>query len=295
MKHRLFVPVAAILLLSLAPGSAMALTFSELDQENLNDGSSISGSFVLGQTVTAGMAGTLVGVDLNMADSAPGGGQISVWIDGYDRATGEPDDNSQASGKAHVSSAGWYSFQLTPAINLLAGGHFAIVLYTSDTQKIFCSGGNSYSGGETWEKIGGPSGQWMSAGGDLEFRTWMGPPAPAPTPKPTPTPAPTPVPTPVPTPAPTPAHAPTLRPTVPPSPTASPTPIQSPSVTVEATASAGGATPAATAATVSETRSGGSTDWTLPAAAGAVAVLAIALGGGYLLARRRRSKTDATR
>jgi hypothetical protein len=284
MKHRMLALVAAILLSSLTPGSAMALTFSELDQQNLNDGSSFNGSFFLGQTVTAGMAGTLVGVDLYMADSAPAGGQVSVSIDGYDHATGEPDDNSQASGKAHVSSAGWYSFQLTPAINLLAGGHFAIVFYTSATQKTFHSG-NSYPGGETWEKIGGPSGQWMSTGDDLEFRTWMGPPAPAPTPKPTPKP----------TPAPTLAPTPTLSPAVPPSPTASPTPIQSPSATAEATASAGEATPAATAATVSETRSGGWTDWTLPAALGAVAVLAIALGGGYLLARRRRSKTDATR
>jgi hypothetical protein len=271
MKHGVVALVAAILLLNLASGSTLALVFSVLDQENLNDGGSFSGSYLLAQSVTAGMAGTLTEVDLYMSDSAPGGGHVPVSIDGYARATGEPDDNTLSSGEAHVSSAGWYSFQLAPAVNLLAGGHFTIVVYTSATQTIFHSG-NLYPGGETWEKLGGQGGVWMSTGGDLEFRTWMGPPAPTPTPKPTPKPTPTPKP----------------APTAPPSAIASPTPVESHTGTAEATASAGEASPAATAGAGSETGSGGATDWTLPAALAVIAVLAIGFGGWYLLARRRR-------
>jgi hypothetical protein len=305
MKRRLLPLLGAILLLSATPGSALGAVV--LDQSNTADPVIYCMDGTYAQTITAGVAGTLTRIDLGVSDSAPGGGKIVVQIEGVRRAPGYPPNSTPvATGVADVSADGWYTFNLSPAISLLAGGRFAVVVSFTSSQGFHVSG-NAYSGGEFWWLSGST---WSSGGPyDVRFKTYMNvSPTPTSTPTPTPTPKPTPTPTSKPTPAPTPTATPTHGPTPTPSLAATLTPASSatalsgstPSAALEATSSASPVAAASAAISASPaqgegTGGGGGTDWMLPIALAAGALLAVAAGVGASLLVRRRRRVGAAR
>jgi hypothetical protein len=278
MRHRSLALAAVLLLLGLSPGSALGAT---LDQYNTATPTMASGAVVLAQTVTAGLTGKLSQVDLMVEDLAVGGGTMKIQIQGIQRAPGYPPSSTVlAQGSAHISKLGWYSFALSPAISVLAGGRFAIVV--SVTNMLIESSGDTYSGGQLWEQW---NGAWVppSEDYDLEFKTYMTTSA-TPSPAPKKTPAPTAAPKPTPTASATATAAPTA--------TSSPTPSvasAAPSGTAEIAAAA---TPPPTASASQGQPSGplsnGATDWTLPALAAVVALLVLAAGVAFTVRRRRQ-------
>jgi hypothetical protein len=282
MRRRAFAPFTAILLLGLMPGSALCA--ATLDQSNTGTPTlTCLPTFTWAQSVTAGLTGTLVQVDLYMVDGKMGGGPVAVKIEGVQRSTGYPPNNTVlATGTTTVTMEGWYSFALSPAISLLAGAHFTIVVAFSSTQSLYATG-DHYPGGQVWL---GSGSTWGPPGinEDLDFKTWMNP---APTPTPTPTPVPTH------TPAPTPTLS--LTPTASAESTASTTlePSTGPALGSEMPTNPGEtAAPSATASPGpgSGTGSTSGPDWMLPVALGAIALLAVAFGVGFILIRRKRRK-----
>jgi hypothetical protein len=304
MKHRAFAAFAALLLLGLMTGSALGA--ATLDQSNTGTAFGYFPGLTLAQSVTVGLAGKLAQVDLYLADSDAG----------Y-----PPNDHVEATPSTIVTTAGWYSFALSPTISLLAGGHFSIVTALSPSQSAYYNW-DAYPGGKVWAL----SGSTWAPGADahLNFRSWMITPTPTPTsvptaastptPTPVPTAASTPTPTPVPTakpkstpppvptakpkstppPVPTAALAPTalLTPTIPPGSASPTTPVSSTGSAPASEAPSGpGETMAPSAAASPGPGSGtGSTsgpDWALPIALGAVALLAVAFAGGLILGRRK--------
>jgi hypothetical protein len=280
MKHRAFAAFAALLLLGLMTGSALGA--ATLDQSNTGTAFGYFPGLTLAQSVTVGLAGKLAQVDLYLADSDAG----------Y-----PPNDHVEATPSTIVTTAGWYSFALSPTISLLAGGHFSIVTALSPSQSAYYNW-DAYPGGKVWAL----SGSTWAPGADahLNFRSWMI--TPTPTPTSVPTAASTPTPTPVPTakpkstppPVPTAALAPTalLTPTIPPGSASPTTPVSSTGSAPASEAPSGpGETMAPSAAASPGPGSGtGSTsgpDWALPIALGAVALLAVAFAGGLILGRRK--------
>jgi hypothetical protein len=190
MKRGVFALCAGLLLAGLIPGSALGA--ATLDQSNTGAYTiSWKGGMTFAQSVTAGLAGTLVQVDLYLADSDAGGGPATVKIEGVQRSAGYPPNNNvQATGSTTVTTEGWYSFALSPAISLLAGGHFNIVIALGNPQTLY-STGDAYPHGQVWLWNGST---WQSPGAnsDFDFRSWMIAPTPTPTPAPTAAPTPTP-------------------------------------------------------------------------------------------------------
>jgi hypothetical protein len=287
MKRRLFGLFAALLLLSLMPGSALGA--ATLDQSNTGTPTlTCLPTFSWAQSVTAGLAGTLAQVDLYMQDGKVGGGPVTVKIEGIERSAGYPPNNNVlATGTTTVAMEGWYSFALSPAISLLAGGHFAIVVAFASTQSLYATG-DHYPGGQVWL---GSGSSWGPPGTneDLDFRTWMNP-----------TPTPTPTPTPPPAPTPTPAAAPTAAASLT---TAAPAESATEATLEPSTgATLGSERPSSPGETMARSATAspgpgsgtGSTsgpDWMLPLALGAIALLAVAFGVGYILIRRKRRKS----
>lgn len=199
MKRGVFALCAGLLLAGLMPGSALGA--ATLDQSNTGTATNTflgNSGFTFAQSVTTGMAGTLVQVDLYLNDSEVGGGSATVKIEGIQRGVaGFPPNNSVlATGSTTVTAAGWYSFALSPAISLLAGGHFNIVITLSTPQTLYATW-DAYPGGQSW-LWNGLTWQSPGANSDFEFRSWMIAPTPTPVPTPAPTPAPTAAPTPTP-------------------------------------------------------------------------------------------------
>ncbi|MGD0019678.1 MAG: hypothetical protein ABSD62_10530 [Candidatus Limnocylindrales bacterium] len=293
MRCRLLSVLGVILLLSVTPGSALGA--ATLDQSNTAGPVLFAGGGTYAQTITVGVTGTLTRIDLYVSDSEPGGGKIVVQIEGVRRVAGFPPNSTPvATGLADVSTDGWYTFNLSPAISLLAGGRFAVVASFTGTQGFHVSG-DAYPGGQFWGLSGST---WSSVGPyDVRFKTYMNVPS---------TPIPTSTPTPAPTPKATPTHGATPSPGTAATPTAASSATAAPSgstasAAVEITSSPSpaegtSAPPTASAAPGGGPALGGGTDWTLPVALVAFALLALAAGvGGFLLARRRRRKADATR
>ena len=70
-------------------------------------------------------------------------------IEGVQRAAGYPPNNNVlATGSTTVAGAGWYSFVLSPAISLLAGAHFDIVIALIHPTTLYSTG--ERPGGQSW-------------------------------------------------------------------------------------------------------------------------------------------------
>jgi hypothetical protein len=269
MRHRIAAVLAACVLALLLPGSALAAG-ETLDQQNTATGAQWPGAATRGQTVTAGMTGTLTRVDLALSEQPTAAVEVSIY--GVDRRTGTPIGPVEASASNFVSGDGWYMFALNNPVSLLAGGHFVIV-FTLDSGGDVGGSLDNYSGGGAFQY----SGTWKSIGAwDYDFKTYMMPPTPTPVPTPPPTPHPSPS---LLAPGSAAATSSVALASAPMSPTVSGSPVLAVSTTPSETASPAPASP---------TTSTGGTDLTLPALAAMGLLLLLALAGGFLLGRRRQ-------
>lgn len=281
MKHRIPVLAAAVAgLLALAPGSVLAT--GTLDQQQANtSGYTIDWipGVKLAQTFTAAHTGKLDTIDIN----ANGNGH-SVTIE-IETASGTPTGTVLDTQSLSLNDTGWTQIHLKTAPNVVAGGHYAILItqFTDVGWNGACS--NVYAGGQalvldtgTWYSVPG----WATHAGasassycadDYAFRTYVTKPAPAATA----------------------AAKATAVATA--APTASLAAAASPSAGASPTLAVQGATAAATSPSGSGQGSGspnsaGSTDSMVPILIGVIVVLGLLLVGviGYVLGRQRQTK-----
>jgi hypothetical protein len=107
-----------------------------------------------------------------------------------ERVTRLPTGSVQASATVTISDVGWYHFELTTPVSVIAGGRFAIVFSVTGWGVAYASLG-SYPNGQALEK----GSAWTSLTGNpnlgFAFATWVAKAAnPTAEPIPTPTPAP---------------------------------------------------------------------------------------------------------
>jgi hypothetical protein len=139
---------AGLLLLWMLPGSVLAYTTSNMDQKNTPSSTdhSVSGSFGLAQTFTAGKTGVLVEVGLWMM--AQGATTATIDITAIDGTTGFPTGASLAMSTATVPDGGnWVYFSFNPPLGVTSGTKYAIVIGNDDSYLVVASAEN-YSRGE---------------------------------------------------------------------------------------------------------------------------------------------------
>jgi hypothetical protein len=274
------VAVVAACVLALAPGSALAM--GTLDQQQANvSGYTITWipGVVIAQTFTAGHTGRLDSIDVHAKDFV----NTTVTVE-IETAAGQPTGTVLDKQNVVLKSSGWTHITLKAAVNVVAGGHYAIV-FTS-FHDIGWNGAcyNAYGGGQAlvfdtgaWYSVQG----WATAHGgaspgycaqDYAFRTYVTKAAPVATPTPTT----------APTVAPTPTPAPSVA--------ATDTPAPSASATSEVLGATAVASASPGSASGSSGSGSGSSDSTLPMLAGGGILLALLVGlAGFLLGRRRNA------
>lgn len=290
MKRLAFPLLAALLILGLAPGWAVASTFT-VDQSNTTVDDFDLNSAIDAQTFTAGMYGPLDSVELylGVASSAT----VSVTLAGVTGNPPVPNGTILATKVLGVGATpgAWTRFDFSSPAILNRGQVYSLIILPTDNASLFGSGANLYPRGraltfnagawatEPASSLGGPA--------DWAFKTEMGLAAPTPTPTRAPTHAPvvTAVPTSAPTAVPTatPAPTPTATPTASPSPTDSAAATDSPAAASTPLGSGSGSTGSGTGST-------GSSDMTIPILAALILVLVLLAGGvGLMLGRRKAS------
>jgi Domain of unknown function (DUF4082) len=147
MKRRALAICASLLLVGLVPGSTLAITPSNLDQQN--DPAMSLNHFVgtgsdLAQTFTAGKSGLLSGVDLYVnADPS-----VSLPVSIEATTSGLPTGSALASASSTVSpTAGWVHFSFPTPLSVVKDTVYAIVYNTSDGGAWFGST-DTYPGGQ---------------------------------------------------------------------------------------------------------------------------------------------------
>jgi hypothetical protein len=247
MKRRAFAIVAAVLVLGLMPGPALAASI--VDQGNEGQNLKTDGGHDLAQTVTVGQTGRLTGVDLFLYSA--NGWTDAVSIQTIDRVTRLPTGSKLASATISVFGEKWYHIEFPTPVSLIAGGRFAIVL----SQGTWCSwsySSGTYSRGEALEY----GSAWTNLQGDASldffFRTYMdNSPAPTATPQSTSDSAPV---------TPTPKITPTPKVT----PTPTQKPISTPTANPSSAASVAASNPSGSAAAASSTTSPAASSTTSP-------------------------------
>jgi hypothetical protein len=282
MKRRALALCTGLLLLGLAPGWALASTFT-VDQSNPNFDHYVQNSFIDAQTFTAGMYGPLESVDLFL-EGIPGG-SVYVSVQGTTGSPPVPNGTVLASTTlgVHSPSGGWVRFDFSTNPIVTPGHVYAIVFLPTDNVTVFGSKMNLYPRGRALEFS---AGAWVatvfpSSDSDFAFQTNVGLAAPTPTPTHAPTHAPAAPPTATPTPTPTATASATLTPT--------PAPTDSPTATEVSTAAV--TPPAPGSGSGSGSGSSGSTDMTIPIVGAGIVLLVLLAGGlGLMLGRRRQTR-----
>jgi hypothetical protein len=258
-----------LLLLPLAPGSALAAA-AVVDQKSEVDTTGWGGNATnaFAQSFTVGITGALTRVDLRLSKATAA--NVTVHIQAL--ASGVPSGSNLATGVTSVHYYAWYHFTFTKALNVKAGGKYAIVFSMgANSSAAGSSSGDKYTRGQALINMG----SWTpQAGADFAFMTYVVKATPKPTAKPTPKPTPKP--------SPSPTATPTATPT--PTPKPSPTPVPTASPAASAAASATGA--AATPGPQPDSGSGGSV---VPIVGGGIVALGLGLGLAFVFVRRRRA------
>jgi hypothetical protein len=146
MKRRTLAIVAAVLLLGLMPGSAIAGGGG--DQGAAGHDLKFGGPRTLAQTVTVGVTGQLTGVDLYLFETNPAKMTASIML--LDRVTRLPIGSAKASATVTITDMGWYHFEFAKPVSFIAGGRFAIVFSVTAWGVAYASLG-SYANGQALE------------------------------------------------------------------------------------------------------------------------------------------------
>jgi hypothetical protein len=280
-------PVAAVAcLLLLLPGDVLAVGTYDQRQTGTS-GYTIDWipGVELAQTFTAGITGKLDTIAINANGS---GASVTIEIES---AVAVPTGAVLDKQSQRLNDTGWTQIALKTPPNVVAGGHYAIVItkFTDVGWNGVCS--NAYSGGgalvfdtSAWYTVPG----WAAANGgtpssycaqDYAFKTYVTKKAVAPPPTAKPTVAPTAAPTAIPA----------ATPVAPASAAASASASAAPT---DAVLGATGAPVASQAAGSPGSGSSGSSDMTLPIVGGAAVAAALVVGLlGFTLGRRRRPTT----
>src|ERR1035437_2065176 len=152
MKRRALAICASLLLVSLVPGSTLAISTSNLDQWNnpVQPGNVAGGAFNLAQTFTAGKSGLLSGVDLYLW--LGGGVSLTVSIEAT-TTSGLPTGPALVSASSTVSSTpGWVHFSFLTPLSVLKDSVYAIVI-SPTASGVWYGSTNTYTGGQAfiWE------------------------------------------------------------------------------------------------------------------------------------------------
>src|SRR5450759_672971 len=147
-----------LLLLSLAPASALAIDpTSNLDQSAAT-GSTSTGLSVMAQTFTAGRGGLLTGVDLSLAIN--GTTTVSISLENVHNVAGFmfPDGIVRASGSRSVtgvsaSTPSWVHFSFTSEPTVASGTMYAIV-FDPGAAGVLGALPDLYAGGRAWASSG---------------------------------------------------------------------------------------------------------------------------------------------
>jgi len=175
MKRGALALGVGLLMLGLAPASALAINpTSNLDQSSPTGGVSSGGS-LMAQTFTAGRGGLLTSVDLSLAIN--GSTLVAVSLQNVHNVAGQmvPDGIVRASGSGTVtgvssSSPIWAHFSFTSEPTVVAGTMYAIV-YDPGTAAVL-GGADVYAGGAAWAN---PGSGWIGFVSlfDFGFRTYV--------------------------------------------------------------------------------------------------------------------------
>jgi hypothetical protein len=155
----------SIILLMLAPASALALVPADLDQSCETSDLGYSTTMDLAQTFTAGRTGSLDDIELRMN----GSGTITVTV--YATSSGLPAGLALASASASLSGEAWVDFAFGSPASVTSGTMYAIVFNTGAEAEIE-GGMDSYAGGQALHNDGG----WVANEPgllDYNFRTYV--------------------------------------------------------------------------------------------------------------------------
>jgi len=170
MRRHVLAPMAGLVLLALLPGSAMALTPGDLDQQSNLVGHSLGSSADQAQTFTAGKTGALDDVELYFN----GSGTITVTI--QTTSGGLPTGTVLATTTATPgSSPAWLDFAFASPASVTSGVMYAIVFNTGVAAALWGTANtdpDNYAAGQALRD----SGTWVASNsiGDFGFRTYVG-------------------------------------------------------------------------------------------------------------------------
>jgi hypothetical protein len=175
MKRGALAVGMGLLLLGLAPASALAINpTSNLDQSSATGGVSTGGS-PMAQTFTAGRGGLLTGVDLSLAIN--GTSAVTISLENVHNVGGEmvPDGIVRASGSGSVTGASastpaWVHVSFSSEPTVVSGTMYALV-FDPGTSAVF-GGADVYTGGAAWAR---PQVGWIPIANlfDFGFRTYV--------------------------------------------------------------------------------------------------------------------------
>jgi hypothetical protein len=175
MKRRALAICASLLLVSLVPGSTLAINpTSNLDQHN-DPATPLSTYWVgsesdLAQTFTAGKSGLLSGVDLYVRNE---NGSASLTVSIEATASGLPTGSALVSASSTVSSpAGWVHFSFLTPLSVVKDTVYAIVFNTGGNGAWFGST-DTYPGGQAFILLPPWTAETDPDPADFAFRTYV--------------------------------------------------------------------------------------------------------------------------
>jgi hypothetical protein len=169
MRRHVLAPMAGILMLALLPGSAMALTAGDIDQQSNLVGHSLGSSADLAQTFTAGKTGALNDIELYFN----GSGTITVTI--QTTSGGLPTGTVLATTTATPGSGtDWLDFVFASPASVTSGVMYAIVFNTGVAAAVWGTSTtepDNYAAGQALSN----SGTWAASPsiGDFGFHTYV--------------------------------------------------------------------------------------------------------------------------
>jgi hypothetical protein len=169
MRRPVLALMSGLLLMALLPGSAMALTAGDLDQQSNLVGHSLASSADQAQTFTAGKTGALDDVELYFN----GSGTITVTI--QTTSGGLPTGTVLATTTATPGSGtDWVDFAFASPASVTSGVTYAIVFNTGVAAAVWGTANtdpDNYSAGAALRDAG----TWVASNsiGDFGFRTYV--------------------------------------------------------------------------------------------------------------------------
>jgi hypothetical protein len=173
---------AALLFGLMAPTGALA---GDLDQQQTSDALGLAGinsSQSLAQTFTAGKAGRLDQVDLDLKRT---GAPPSLTVELWNVSSGSPGNQALASTSVLASSVptttGFIAVPFAAGAMVAPGTQYAIVAYSSGSGGDFyqwaVANDTLYSGGTSYGSSASPPTTWFAGGTDTAFKTYVASPS----------------------------------------------------------------------------------------------------------------------